>query len=113
MCMITFSLKMFTFAGIIGIFVLLPVNCWGNQLQDIDIADFVNNSLDVFTISNEYIYISSRRISYFYSSEPQPHHFTILVRSIPTSSSGNISDNVQSFFSELYPSTYLSHVVVH
>ena len=45
-------LKTFTFAGIIGIFVLLPVNCWGNQLQDIDIADFVNNSLDVFTISN-------------------------------------------------------------
>lgn len=46
------SLKTFTFAGIIGIFVLLPVNCWGNQLKDIDIADFVNNSLDVFTISN-------------------------------------------------------------
>ncbi|KAG5059490.1 hypothetical protein JHK87_000519 [Glycine soja] len=134
-------LKTFTFAGIIGIFVLLPVNCWGNQLQDIDIADFVNNSLDVFTISNvnsgshwlwvhfsavyivtvficillfyEYIYISSRRISYFYSSEPQRHHFTILVRSIPTSSSGSIGDSVQSFFSELYPSTYLSHVVVH
>ncbi|XP_006574918.1 CSC1-like protein At1g69450 isoform X2 [Glycine soja] len=52
MRMITFSLKTFTFAGIIGIFVLLPVNCWGNQLKDIDIADFVNNSLDVFTISN-------------------------------------------------------------
>uniref|UniRef100_I1JE86 CSC1-like protein n=1 Tax=Glycine max TaxID=3847 RepID=I1JE86_SOYBN len=140
MRMITFSLKTFTFAGIIGIFVLLPVNCWGNQLKDIDIADFVNNSLDVFTISNvnsgshwlwvhfsavyivtgficillfyEYKYISSRRISYFYSSEPQPHHFTILVHSIPTSSSGSISDSVQSFFSELYPSTYLSHVVV-
>ncbi|RZC24448.1 CSC1-like protein At1g69450 isoform X3 [Glycine soja] len=60
----------------------------------------------------EYKYISSRRISYFYSSEPQPHHFTILVHSIPTSSSGSISDSVQSFFSELYPSTYLSHVVV-
>jgi len=46
------SLKVFTFAGIIGILVILPVNCWGNQLEDIDIVDFVSNSLDVFTISN-------------------------------------------------------------
>ncbi|KAK7307086.1 hypothetical protein VNO77_39833 [Canavalia gladiata] len=141
MRMITFSLKIFTFAGIVGILVLLPVNCWGNQLKDIDVADFANNSLDVFTISNvnsgshwlwvhfsavyivtgficillfyEYKYISSRRISYFYSSEPQPHHFTILVLSIPRSSSGSISDNVESFFKELYPSTYLSNVVIH
>nr|KYP63945.1 putative membrane protein C2G11.09 [Cajanus cajan] len=52
MRMITFSLKMFTFAGIIGILVLLPVNCWGDQLKSIDVADFVSNSLDVFTISN-------------------------------------------------------------
>ncbi|BAT99068.1 hypothetical protein LR48_Vigan06g122000 [Vigna angularis] len=140
MRMITFSLKTFTFAGMIGMLVILPVNCWGNQLKDIDVVDFVNNSLDVFTISNvnsgshwlwvhfsavyivsgficmllffEYKYISSKRISYFYSSEPQPHHFTILVHSIPTSSSSSISFSVERFFSELYPSTYLSHVVV-
>ncbi|TKY69635.1 CSC protein [Spatholobus suberectus] len=140
MRLITFSLKMFTFAGIIGMFVLLPVNCWGDQLKDIDVTDFVSNSLDVFTISNvnngsnwlwvhfsavyivtgficillfnEYKYISSRRISYFYSSQPEPQHFTILVHSIPTSSSSSISDSVGSFFNELYPSTYLSHVVI-
>ncbi|XP_027359784.1 CSC1-like protein At1g69450 isoform X2 [Abrus precatorius] len=140
MRIITFSLKIFTFAGIIGILVLLPINCWGNQLKDIDVADFVNNSLDVFTISNvnsgshwlwvhfsavyiftgficillfyEYRYISSRRISYLYSSKPQPHHFTILVRSIPTYSSSSISDSVENFFKELYPSTYLSNVVI-
>ncbi|RDY11770.1 CSC1-like protein, partial [Mucuna pruriens] len=128
MRMITFSLKMFTFAGIIGILVLLPVNCWGNQLKDIDIMDFANNSLDllwvhfsaVYIVTGftcillfyEYKYISSRRISYFYSSKPQPHHFTVLVRSIPPSSSSSISDSVGSFFNELYPSTYLSHVVV-
>ncbi|KAJ1380697.1 Calcium-dependent channel, 7TM region, putative phosphate [Sesbania bispinosa] len=141
MRIITFSLKIFTFAGVIGIFVLLPVNCWGDQRQDIDVAYFANNSLDVFTISNvnsgsswlwvhfcavyvvttficvllfyEYKHISSRRISYFYASKPQPHQFTILVHSIPTSSSSSISDSVESFFKELYPSTYLSHVVVH
>ncbi|MED6210228.1 hypothetical protein PIB30_062169 [Stylosanthes scabra] len=115
MRMITFSLKIFTFAGIIGIFILLPVNCWGNQLQDFDVIDFANNSLDVFTISNvnsgsswlwvhffaiyiltgficlllhhEYKNIASKRISYFYSSNPRPHQ-------------------------EFYPSAYLSHVVI-
>jgi hypothetical protein len=46
------SVKIFTFAGVIGIFVLLPVNCWGNQLEDFDVANFTSNSLDVFTISN-------------------------------------------------------------
>lgn len=43
---------MLLFAGIIGIFVLLPVNCSGDQLADVDIANISNNSLDVFTISN-------------------------------------------------------------
>jgi hypothetical protein len=46
------SLKVFLVAGIIGVFVLLPVNCSGDQLEDVDFVDFSNNSLDVFTISN-------------------------------------------------------------
>lgn len=46
------SLKVFLVAGIIGIFVILPVNCTGDQLEDIDFSDFSNNSLDIFTISN-------------------------------------------------------------
>ncbi|RYR09120.1 hypothetical protein Ahy_B05g077226 [Arachis hypogaea] len=141
MCIITFSLKIFTFAGIIGILVILPVNCWGSNQQDFDITNFANNSLDVFTISNvnsgsnwlwvhfsaiylvtgficlllfyEYRYISSRRISFFYSSKPQPHQFTILARSTPTYPGCSISDSVENFFKDLYPSIYLSHVVVH
>lgn len=46
------SLKVFLVAGIIGVFILLPVNCTGDQLQGVDFVDFSNNSLDVFTISN-------------------------------------------------------------
>jgi hypothetical protein len=45
-------LKIFAFAGVIGILVLVPINCWGNQLEEVDIFDFAGNSLDVFTISN-------------------------------------------------------------
>ncbi|KAG2702429.1 hypothetical protein I3843_06G083000 [Carya illinoinensis] len=140
MRIITFSLKVFLVAGIIGIFVLLPVNCTGDQLEDIDLVDISNNSLDVFSISNvetgskrlwvhfcavyiltifvcyllyyEYKYVSSKRIAYFHSSKPQPHQFTILVRGIPVSVGSSISDSIQSFFTEYHPSTYLSHMVV-
>ncbi|KAJ6902586.1 hypothetical protein NC651_020154 [Populus alba x Populus x berolinensis] len=161
---ITFCLKVFSFAGIIGIFILLPVNCSGTELHQIDFEDLYSNSLDVFTISNvnrgskwllihfsavhialfssaiysiiyrllstlilaeydylqslfpgsvtEYNYISSKRIAYFYSSKPQPHHFTILVRNIPVSAGSSVSDSVESFFTKYYPTTYLSHIVV-
>jgi len=53
------------------------------------------------------------RITYFQSSKPQPHQFTILVREIPVPEGSSVSQSVDSFFAEYYPSTYLSHVVVH
>ncbi|KAL6969755.1 hypothetical protein U1Q18_029465 [Sarracenia purpurea var. burkii] len=140
MRIIIFSLKVFCVAGIIGVFVLLPVNFTGNQLHDVDFANLTSDSLDVFTISNvnngskrlwihfcavyvitifvcyllycEYVYISSKRVAYFYLSKPQPHQFTILVRSIPVSPGASISDSVDTFFTEYYPSTYLSHMVI-
>lgn len=52
MRLINFSLRVFLFAGVIGVFVLLPVNCSGNQLEYVDFTDLSNNSLDVFSISN-------------------------------------------------------------
>ncbi|KAJ0043591.1 hypothetical protein Pint_19178 [Pistacia integerrima] len=134
-----FCLKVFTFAGIIGIFILLPVNYLGNQLS-YDFSDLPNKSLDSFSISNvdngsnrlwihfcavyvftaavcyllyyEYRHISSKRVSYFYSSKPKPHQFTILVRGIPVSSGGSVNETVESFFKEYHPSTYFSHSVV-
>ncbi|KAK2994596.1 hypothetical protein RJ640_025650, partial [Escallonia rubra] len=135
-----FSLRVFAFAGIIGIFVLLPVNYTGNQLT-VDFSDLPNKSLDSFSISNvddgsnrlwihfsavyvfsafvcyllyfENNYIASKRIDYFYSSKPQPHHFTVLVRAIPASSESSFSETVEDFFTKYYPSSYLSHYVVH
>lgn len=52
MRIISFSLRLFCVAGIIGIFVLIPVNCSGNQLTNIDFANITADSLDVFSISN-------------------------------------------------------------
>ncbi|KAG4925844.1 CSC1-like protein HYP1 [Glycine soja] len=156
-----FSLKIFTFGGIVGLLILLPINCTGSQLHDD--SDFQNKSLDSFSISNvnngsnrcspihcvhkgysiechqiwpfsrlwihfcaayvftgvvcillydEYEHISSKRIACFYSSKPEPHHFTILVRGIPVPHGSTCNDIVEHFFQEYHPSTYHSHSVV-
>ncbi|KAH7532678.1 hypothetical protein FEM48_Zijuj04G0047600 [Ziziphus jujuba var. spinosa] len=132
-------LKVFTFAGIVGVFVLIPVNFLGNQLSE-DISDLPNKSLDSFSISNvnvgsnrlwihfcaayvftgvvcyflycESLYISSKRIAYFYSCKPQAHQFTVLVRGIPVSPESSCGETVERFFTEYHPSTYLSHTVL-
>ncbi|CAA3011038.1 CSC1 HYP1 isoform X1 [Olea europaea subsp. europaea] len=139
MRIITFGLRVFGVAAIIGICVLVPFNFMGNQLN-MDFTDLPNKSLESFSISNvddgsnrlwihfcavyvftavvcyylysEYDYISCKRIGYFYSSKPQPHQFTVLVRSIPKSSGSSFSERVESFFTEYYGSTYLSHSMV-
>ncbi|OIW17329.1 hypothetical protein TanjilG_22441 [Lupinus angustifolius] len=133
-----FSLKVFTFGGIVGILFLLPINYMGTQLRDD--SEFQKKSLDSFSISNvnngsnrlwihfcaayvftgvvcillyyEYEYISSRRIACFYSSKPEPHQFTILIRGIPVPPGRTCNEAVESFFQEYHPSTYLSHSVV-
>lgn len=43
---------MFSVAGIIGIFVLVPVNYLGDQLSIDDFSDLPNKSIDLFSISN-------------------------------------------------------------
>ncbi|KAL1538737.1 CSC1-like protein HYP1 [Salvia divinorum] len=135
-----FGLRVFRFAAIVGIFILLPFNYMGNQLT-IDFTDLPNKSLETFSISNvddgsnmlwvhfsavyiftvvvcyllysEYDDIAALRLSYFYSSKPRPSQFTVLVRSIPVTAGRSFSETIESFFSEYYPSTYLSHSVIH
>ncbi|KAL6136538.1 hypothetical protein ACLB2K_061833 [Fragaria x ananassa] len=46
-----FSLRVFGFAAVIGVFVLLPINFLGTQLE-VDFSDLTNKSLDSFSISN-------------------------------------------------------------
>ncbi|OMP00983.1 hypothetical protein COLO4_12229 [Corchorus olitorius] len=141
MRMFIFCARVFTFASIIGVCVLLPINFLGNQLTD-DISNLPTKSLESFSISNvndgsnrlwihfcaayvftgvvcyllyyEYNHIALKRIAYFYSSKPQPHQFTILVRGIPNPapSGRTFSQIVENFFTEYHPSTYLSHTVV-
>jgi hypothetical protein len=44
------SLKVFTFAGIVGTLFLLPINYMGTEIRDN--SEFQNKSLDSFSISN-------------------------------------------------------------
>lgn len=45
------SVKIFSFAGVVGTFILLPINYLGSQL-DIDFSELPQKSLDSFSISN-------------------------------------------------------------
>nr|XP_027074424.1 CSC1-like protein HYP1 isoform X2 [Coffea arabica] len=46
-----FSLRIFTFATVIGVFILLPVNYMGDQ-PSLDFTGVQNKTLETFTISN-------------------------------------------------------------
>ena len=67
---------------------------------------------DTIRLFQEYDYISCKRLAYFYSSKPQPHHFTVLVRGIPRDRTGSLSGSVDRFFSEIYSYAYLRHIMV-
>ncbi|CAL2250191.1 unnamed protein product [Prunus armeniaca] len=75
-------------------------------------AVYIVSGVVCYLLYYEYSYISSKRIAHYYSSKPQPHQFTILVRGIPVSSGSSCSETAEKFFTEYYPSTYLSHSVV-
>lgn len=91
------------------LFVLVIPHSWFKKsLELYSNLNFVTILYDL----QEYLEISSKRIAYFYSSKPQFHQFTVLVRGIPVSSERSCSETVERFFTECYPSTYLSHTVV-
>lgn len=61
----------------------------------------------------EHSHITSKSLEYFYSSKPEPHQFSIIVRGIPVAQGSTLDDTVQNFYEEYHPSTYLSHEMVH
>ncbi|VAI27962.1 unnamed protein product [Triticum turgidum subsp. durum] len=135
------SIRLFAVVAVVGVGVLMPINFMGDQLRLIDFTDLPSKSVDVLSISNvqdgsnklwlhfsavyiitgvacyllyyEYRYISDKRLEYFMTSKPLPQYFTVLVRAIPITDGGSVSDAVDKFFKEYHSSTYLSHTVVH
>ncbi|KAJ8539543.1 hypothetical protein K7X08_013795 [Anisodus acutangulus] len=136
--MIVFSFRIFSIATTLGLFLVLPLNYFG---QDIQRQQIPAESLEVFTIVNvepesrwfwvhcltlyiiscsaclllyfEYKSISRKRLAYFTSSLSHPRYFTVLVRAIPKSKEDSYSHTLEKFFTNYYASSYLSHQIVY
>ncbi|KAL3321941.1 hypothetical protein AABB24_039522 [Solanum stoloniferum] len=136
--MIVFSFRIFSIATTLGLFLVVPLNYFG---QDIKRQQIPAESLEVFTIVNvepgsrwfwvhclalyiiscaaclllysEYKSISKKRLAYFSSSLSRPSYFTVLVRSIPKSKEESYSQTLEKFFMNYYASSYLSHQIVY
>ncbi|XP_059287884.1 CSC1-like protein RXW8 isoform X2 [Lycium ferocissimum] len=136
--MIVFSFRIFSIVTTLGLFLVLPLNYFG---QDIRRQQIPAESLEVFTIVNvepgsrwfwvhclalyiisfssclllflEYKSISRKRLEYLTSSVPHPSYFTVLVRAIPKSDEESYSHTVKKFFMNYYASSYLSHQIVY
>ncbi|EXC22422.1 putative membrane protein [Morus notabilis] len=138
LCLLPYSIRIFAIAAIIGCFVVLPVNYYGQKRQ---YQEFPLESLEVFTILNvqegskwlwthcltlyiltcsacvllyfEYRSIAKMRLAHITESPPNPSHFTVLVRAIPWSAEDTYSNSVKKFFMKYHESSYLFHQMVH
>ncbi|XP_047256926.1 CSC1-like protein RXW8 isoform X2 [Capsicum annuum] len=136
--MIVFSCRIFSIATTLGLFLVVPLNYFG---QDIRRQQIPAESLEVFTIVNvepgsrwfwvhclalyiiscsaclllffEYKSISRKRLAYFTSSLNRPSYFTVLVRSIPKSKEESYSQTLEKFFMNYYASSYLSYQIIY
>ncbi|CAN1341242.1 CSC1-like protein RXW8 [Linum perenne] len=135
---LVFSIRIFSIAAIICVFLLLPVNYYGKEMQHKRLGA---ESLDVFTIGNvhegsiwlwahclalytiscstcvllyfEYKSITKMRLTHLKASLTNPSYFSVLVRSIPWVPGESYSDTLKKFFSTYYPSSYFAHQMVH
>ncbi|XP_019155873.1 PREDICTED: CSC1-like protein RXW8 [Ipomoea nil] len=136
---IVFSLRVFSIASIMCIFVVLPLNYFGQEVEHTQF--FRAESLDHFTIDNvkegsewlwvhcltlyiitcaacillyvEFKNITAMRLGYITSCASNPSYFTILVRGIPRSPEESYSDSVTKFFTNYYAPSYLSHQILY
>ncbi|KAK5824038.1 CSC1-like protein RXW8 [Gossypium arboreum] len=138
MRIVVFSIRVFIIAAVICLFIVLPVNYYGQDMQHKEIH---SESLEVFTIGNvkedskwlwvhclalyliscsacvllysDYKSITKMRLAHITGSPPNPSHFTVLVRGVPWSPDNSYSNSVEQFFSTYYPESYLSHQMVY
>ncbi|KAL0352230.1 UNVERIFIED_CONTAM: CSC1-like protein RXW8 [Sesamum calycinum] len=136
--MVVFSLRVFTVAAVICLFLVLPLNYFGTDMEHKLIS---NEPLSVFTIGNvkegskwlwahclalyiitccacillyyEYKNITKIRLAHIAASVSHPSYFTVIVRGIPWVQDESYSDTVAKFFTDFYASSYLSHQMVY
>ncbi|CAH9076968.1 unnamed protein product [Cuscuta epithymum] len=135
---IVFSLRIFSIAAILCLFVVLPLNYYGQEGKH---TRFHSATLEHFTIENvkersewlwahclalyvitccaclllyfEFKNITKMRLTYIASSVSNPSYFAILVRGIPRSQDESYSSYVTKFFTNYYAPSYLSHQILY
>ncbi|KAG8377432.1 hypothetical protein BUALT_Bualt08G0032300 [Buddleja alternifolia] len=131
-------IRVFTVAAIVCLFLVLPLNYFGKEMEHKLIPD---EPLTVFTIDNvkegsrwlwahclalyiitsfaclllyfEYKNITKIRLAHITASLSYPSHFTVIVRGIPRVQEESYSDAVTKFFTNYYASSYLSHQMIY
>ncbi|KAL3840515.1 hypothetical protein ACJIZ3_025106 [Penstemon smallii] len=135
---VVFSIRVLTVASIICLFLVLPLNYFGKEMEHKQIP---KEPLNVFTIGNveqgskwlwahclalyvisccaclllyfEYKHITKMRVAHISASLAYPSHFTVIVRAIPWVEEDSYSDTVTKFFTSFYAPSYLSHQMVY
>ncbi|GAA0142749.1 hypothetical protein LIER_03577 [Lithospermum erythrorhizon] len=135
---VLFSLRIFSIAAIMCMFVVLPLNYYGQRREHEKVT---TESLNIFSIQNivegskwlwahcfalyviscfacfllyhEYKTISHMRLVHITTSLSSPCYFSVLVRGIPWSPQESYGEAVEKFFSNYYASSYLAHQMVY
>ncbi|KAL8160825.1 hypothetical protein V2J09_012314 [Rumex salicifolius] len=135
---LVFSMRIFSIASIICLFLVLPLNYYGKDVQHKHIN---SESLEVFTIQNveegsrwlwghclalyviccsawillyyEYKTIAGLRQTHLRESFQNPSFFAVLVRGIPRSAEDDQNTTLTKFFTKYYPASYISHELVY
>ncbi|KAL6511620.1 hypothetical protein OROGR_021217 [Orobanche gracilis] len=135
---VIFSIRVFAVAASVCLFLVLPLNYFGKEMDHKQIQD---EQLIVFTIGNvkegsrwlwahclalyiitccscvllyfEYRKITKMRLAHITASHSYPSHFTVIVRAIPWVQEESYNDTLTKFLTDLYASSYLSHQMVY
>lgn len=135
---VIFSIQIFSIAAVACFILVLPSNYYGTVMKH---AQIPSEELEVFTIVNvqrgsrwfwthvlalyiiscsactllyfNYKNITKLRLVYISQAPANLSHFTVFVRSVPSSSQDSYRDTVKKFFTKYYASSYISHQMVH
>ncbi|XP_076883365.1 hyperosmolality-gated Ca2+ permeable channel 2.1-like [Bidens hawaiensis] len=135
--LIVFCIRIFSIAAVLCIFIVLPVNLFGQAIEQTT----PDSQMDIFTIRNvpegstglwahffalyvisisayvllyvEFKNVARLRLEQAIKFPRKPSHYTVLVRGIPWSPGESYSEVVSKHFSSWYNLSYLAHQMVY
>ncbi|XP_051139430.1 CSC1-like protein RXW8 isoform X2 [Andrographis paniculata] len=86
---------------------------YGNGLLLHCLALYIISFFTSVLLYFEYKNMTKMRLAHIANSLSHPSHLTVIVRAIPWNQEGSYSGTLTKFFTEFYPSSYLSHQMVY